>query len=65
MYQKTFTVYVKLLQIFVNGHFLCTYEHRIKPKKVQFLHLAGTAYFSSVKHVAGAYYISDNGFLYR
>jgi len=52
-------------EIHVNGHFLCTYEHRIKPKKVQFIQLAGTAYFSSVKHVAGAYYISDNGFLYR
>jgi len=61
----TFNVRDDDYEIFVNGHFLCTYEHRIKCKKVQFVQLAGTAYFSSVKHTQGAYYVSDNGFLYK
>lgn len=57
--------FIPYLQITVNGEFLATYEHRIKPKKVQFIQLAGTAFFSSVRHIQGAYYIADNGFLYR
>lgn len=52
-------------EIFVNGEYLANYGHRIKSKKVRFIQLAGTAYFSSAKHSQNAYYISDNGFLYR
>ncbi|XP_067929507.1 32 kDa beta-galactoside-binding lectin lec-3-like [Watersipora subatra] len=53
------------MMIYVNGEYLANYEHRIKSKKVRFINLAGTAIFSSVKHVQGAYYVSDSSFLFR